>query len=1254
MKSEEQENLYLWESMPYLLMRCQLIMEKGSPVDAILLDVNPAFEEKIGCSINEVKGQSLSSIFFGMKGLSSHWLESLLKVSLSEEKATFEEYIERWGGWYRIWVYSDRRGHVVALLENIDLERKRSLALEQLAHLSEKRYPFPCVKENYQMLTDNLRDLSMAKFAIFVSYDAEQENSTLQAISGISKEIQWVSKILGFKLKGKTFPMLSQRIDSKRRGRLICFQSLYEACWGFLSEEQSALIESQLGLGKILMVEMSYKHTIIGDFYLMMPKSRAIAVENKELIELYVNQVGILLARNQIERGLQEREEELHDIIASQSELICRYRPNGTLTFVNEAYCRYFQKKEEELVGKSFFPLVPEEEIALGQEHIASLTQENPVGVFEHQVYLPSGEIRWQQWVDRAFFDERGEVREYQSVGRDTTERKVAELKLLESEKAERELSKCHQLLSKAAIAFVEAPSAEEVIEMIAYYFKELVGAILTTVSIYDHQGKELALVFQTLTKEQREEAEKMLGAPLTSLKFTISPVLRETMLEEIIHRPTSLTEISFGSIPKHVSLQMCKHFSIAGIVALTLSYGAKLMGSAVAILDQQSVEAPDDALKTFAHLAGLALSRKEAEENLTKSRNLMQGVFESIQDGMEVLNLDLAIRQVNTTMSDWFAEHAPLEGKKCFQIYHNRAEPCEPCPVLRCLKSGRMEREEKQILTKYGMKWIAIFSYPLKEPGTTTITGAVKFIRDITPIKKSQAELAEAHQRLLAILDGMEALVFVADQETYEILYINEYGRREWGDTVGQRCWQVFREGESSPCERCKTYELVEAEDSLFHPQKRESYHSNTRRWYEWRLQLIRWFDGRTVILEFATDITERREAEQQLEDYTERLEDVYYQLNEEIDKARRVHERILPTTLPFIEGISIAANYYPAQKLGGDFYDVIKRGNRLVLYLSDVSGHGLDGAMLSVFIKQTIKSYLSFIPPEEISPKKVLEYLAAQFQEENYPQEYFLCIFLVVLDLETMELSYSGAGFHDKPLVQLGDGARLTISSKGLFLSSNLFFNQVDLKENSLILTPGTSIFFTTDGLTEQSVEGAFYRDRLPEVFYGKARLNPHLVAQAVALDFKEFNQGSLQGEDDITFLALQVHPLESEYQQELRSDLQELERFFGEVLPLLADHHRAGLFLTCLHELAANAMEHGNKMDPNKKIGVEVRVADPYIMGVITDEGAGFNWRAAMDKPFALHEEERGRGIAMVKMLADQLAFNKKGNQAMFSMK
>ncbi len=133
------------------------------------------------------------------------------------------------------------------------------------------------------------------------------------------------------------------------------------------------------------------------------------------------------------ERRLRESEARYNAVVNDQTELICRFRPDSVLTFVNEAYCRYFGRTEEELLGNRFMPMVPEEDQDLVTWMFSSLNKAQPLLVYEHRVYDAAGDIRWVEWTDRLIMDENGEIFEYQSVGRDVTERKDLQQRLLSS-----------------------------------------------------------------------------------------------------------------------------------------------------------------------------------------------------------------------------------------------------------------------------------------------------------------------------------------------------------------------------------------------------------------------------------------------------------------------------------------------------------------------------------------------------------------------------------------------------------------------------------------------------------------------------------------------------------------------------------------------------------------------------------------------------------------------------------------------------
>lgn len=134
--------------------------------------------------------------------------------------------------------------------------------------------------------------------------------------------------------------------------------------------------------------------------------------------------------RQRTEAALRESEARYRSVVETQSELICRFLADGTLTFINSTYCRYFGRTAEELLGCKFTPLIPPDDLAIVEQALASLGPGNPTVTIEHRVIKPSGEVAWQQWIDSIITNGDGQVLELQGVGRDITERKRAEDKL--------------------------------------------------------------------------------------------------------------------------------------------------------------------------------------------------------------------------------------------------------------------------------------------------------------------------------------------------------------------------------------------------------------------------------------------------------------------------------------------------------------------------------------------------------------------------------------------------------------------------------------------------------------------------------------------------------------------------------------------------------------------------------------------------------------------------------------------------------
>ncbi len=144
--------------------------------------------------------------------------------------------------------------------------------------------------------------------------------------------------------------------------------------------------------------------------------------------------VGVGGTQAILQKALQQSEGRYHSIADDLPGLICSFQPDGTITFVNEAFCHYFNRQAEDMIGQNFADLIPVSDRKMVMANIASLTADAPQLTHEHQVVAPGQETRWQRWTNRGLFDENGQIISYQSFGEDITEQKQAETALKESE----------------------------------------------------------------------------------------------------------------------------------------------------------------------------------------------------------------------------------------------------------------------------------------------------------------------------------------------------------------------------------------------------------------------------------------------------------------------------------------------------------------------------------------------------------------------------------------------------------------------------------------------------------------------------------------------------------------------------------------------------------------------------------------------------------------------------------------------------
>ncbi len=258
----------------------------------------------------------------------------------------------------------------------------------------------------------------------------------------------------------------------------------------------------------------------------------------------------------------------------------------------------------------------------------------------------------------------------------------------------------------------------------------------------------------------------------------------------------------------------------------------------------------------------------KEAELALRESEERFRLAFEHSSAGMCLVDVDGRLLQVNQRMGEMFGyTSAEMVGMHVNDITHPDYIEVSPTFIDEATAgAARHAQFEKLYYHRDGhLIWGQVVSSLARDERGAPLY-FISHVLDITERKQAETRLRESEERFAAVMNSMEAIIYVADMTTYEILFVNQYSRALFGDVEGQVCWQAFQAGQRGPCAFCTNDRLLTDAGEPVGIVAWEMQNTVNGRWYHIQDQAIRWTDGRLVRLEVATDITQIKEAERQV----------------------------------------------------------------------------------------------------------------------------------------------------------------------------------------------------------------------------------------------------------------------------------------------------------------------------------------------------------------------------------------------------
>ena len=264
--------------------------------------------------------------------------------------------------------------------------------------------------------------------------------------------------------------------------------------------------------------------------------------------------------------------------------------------------------------------------------------------------------------------------------------------------------------------------------------------------------------------------------------------------------------------------------------------------------------------------------------------------------------------------------------------------------------------------------------------------------------------------------------------------------------------------------------------------------------------------WDNATLITTLRSEIAAGRDRRRRSEDE-----------KRELEEARRIQRKLLPTTLPQVDGCEIASHWQPASGVGGDCFDAISFGTcRVALSIADVVGKGIPAALLMSNLQAAVRAFATEVAQPAELCDQVNRILCGRIAEGR-----FISFFYCIADTAMGTLTYSNAG-HYPPILVRVDGTVERLDCGGAVLG---VFGDAEYEQGQVAIASGDRIVCYTDGVTEAhgDADEEYGEDRLLAAVVANRTCSAPSLQARLAEEVAAFTNGAFQ--DDATLIVLAI---------------------------------------------------------------------------------------------------------------------------------
>lgn len=340
-----------------------VLNEDNEPIDYIFIDVNTAFEEITGLKKADIINKRVTKVLPGIEHGDFDLIETYGKIALNGSSYSFEQFSINLNKWFKVSAYSNKQGYFVTIFYDITEIKNSLYNVKRMSQMLVNYLEFPLAQIDYQMITDDVKELSGAAYIVLNMIDHVKNVTVTKSISGDFKNVSAAARLFGFDFINREWSIDEFAHETMKTKKIRRYKGLSDISSMHIMKAIAKQIEGFFNLGEIVAIGISKGDLIVGDILIVMPKNKKFFQD--DIIELFANQLGIVFVRKQLEEEQRQYDEQIQFMSIHD-------RVTGLYNRI------YFEEKLAEYDDERYYPI----SLLIGDVNGLKLTND----VFGHQM----------------------------------------------------------------------------------------------------------------------------------------------------------------------------------------------------------------------------------------------------------------------------------------------------------------------------------------------------------------------------------------------------------------------------------------------------------------------------------------------------------------------------------------------------------------------------------------------------------------------------------------------------------------------------------------------------------------------------------------------------------------------------------------------------------------------------------------------------------------------------------------------------